>query len=79
MPRKTQNREARRLAGEVAMAAVLANVLVDKGVVGRDELLERFEQAHGTALRSTATPEAARLLAAMVSYLTKLASRSRSH
>ena len=57
------------LAGQLGLAAVLANVLIDKGIVTREELCERFQQAHDAAMQSTAASLGAQMLAELISYL----------
>jgi hypothetical protein len=69
---------AKLLTGQLGISAVLANVLIDKGIIGRDELCERLRQAQAVARRSAGGEPAARSLAAMISYLEK-ADRPRSH
>jgi hypothetical protein len=53
----------------MGICAVILNVLIDKGVITQDELLERFGQAYEAAQESTGGSVAAEALAAMVSYL----------
>ena len=36
-------------AGHMGIAAVLVNVLIDKGIISQSELRKRFEQAHAAA------------------------------
>ena len=43
------DRTAKLYAGQMGIAAVLVNVLIDKGVITQDELWDRFEQAHAAA------------------------------
>lgn len=69
MPKRKRDRLASAVAGQLGVSAVLANVLIDKGIVSRDELCDRFCQAHDAALSSVGGDETARLLAAMVCYL----------
>ena len=57
------------LAGQLGLAAVLANVLIDKGIVTREELCERFQQAHDAAMQSSAAPLGAQMLADLITYL----------
>src|SRR6478672_13680069 len=45
------DRTAKLYAGQMGIAAVLVNVLMDKGVITQDELRDRFEQAHAAASR----------------------------
>ena len=81
MPRKKKERVrlANVFAGQLGISAVLANVLIDKGIVGRDELYVRFQQAHDAASASTGGVQSARLLGAMMSYLEKNLRPRRSH
>ena len=81
MPRKktTDHELAKLLAGQLGVSAVLVNVLVDKGIVSRDELYDRFQQAHDAARQSASGEPSARLLAAMISYLGKNLAPRRSH
>jgi polysaccharide deacetylase 2 family uncharacterized protein YibQ len=60
---------AKTLAGHLGVAAVLANVLIDKGIVTRDELCDRFRQAEEAAARSAGGLASAQILAAMLRYL----------
>jgi hypothetical protein len=69
LPRRKRDRLANVVAGQLGVSAVLANVLIDKGIVSREELCDRFCQAHDAALSSVGGDETARLLAAMVCYL----------
>ncbi len=54
------------LAGQLSLVAVLANVLIDKGIVTREELCERFQQAHDAAMQSSAAPLGAQMLAELI-------------
>ena len=36
---------AKLFAGHMGISTVILNVLIDKGVISQDELLERFQQA----------------------------------
>jgi hypothetical protein len=60
---------AKTLAGHLGVAAVLANVLIDKGIVTRDELCDRFRQAEDAASRSPGGLASAQILGAMLRYL----------
>ena len=65
-----EDRTAKLYAGHMGIVAVLVNVLIDKGVITEDELRERFEQAHGAAMRcSSGGPEVAVVLGDMLTYL----------
>jgi hypothetical protein len=65
-----EDRTAKLYAGHMGVVAVLVNVLIDKGVISADELRERFEQAHGAAMRcSPGGPEVAVVLEDMLAYL----------
>jgi hypothetical protein len=81
MPKKRKERDrlANFFAAQLGISAVLANVLIDKGIVSRDELYARFEQAQGAAGSSAGGAQAARLLAAMMSYIGKKHASRRSH
>lgn len=59
----------RLLAGQLGVAAVIANVLIDKGIVSREELCDRLRQAHDAALNSSAGALGAQTLGGLVSYL----------
>jgi hypothetical protein len=63
------DRISKQLAGHFGVCAVLANVLIDKGIVSNAELAERFRQAHGAACQCSGGPEVAQALAEMVRYL----------
>jgi hypothetical protein len=43
------NRTGTLYAGQMGIAAVLVNVLIDPGIVTQSELRERFKQAHAAA------------------------------
>jgi hypothetical protein len=60
---------AKLFAGHMGALAVLANVLIDKGIISREELVERLAQAHGAALQCAGGPEVALALAEMLRYL----------
>jgi hypothetical protein len=60
---------AKLFAAHMGVCAVILNVLIDKGVITQDELLERFEQAYEAGAKSTGGSIVAEALAAMVSYL----------
>ena len=62
---------AKVFAGHLGVAAVLANVLIDTGVISREELCDRFRQAQDAASRSVGGPQTARILAAMLAHLEK--------
>jgi len=69
-PTMNEDRTAKLYAGQMGICAVLVNVLIDKGVITEDELRERFEQAHGAAMRcSSGGPEVAVVLEDMPAYL----------
>jgi hypothetical protein len=56
-------------AGYMGICAVLANVLIDKGIITQSELCERFEQARDAAEQCSSGPLTAIMLAEMVTYL----------
>jgi hypothetical protein len=56
-------------AGQMGVCAVLVNVLIDKGIIGSEELAERFRQAHAAAARCAGGPAVAQALAEMLTYL----------
>ena len=60
---------AKMFAGQIGLVAVLVNVLVDKGVVDREDLAERFRQARDAAAESDGDRESAAVLDTMVKYL----------
>jgi CheY-like chemotaxis protein len=60
---------AKLFAGHLGVCAVLADVLIDKGIISQGELLERFRQAHAAACQSSAGPAVAHALCEMVEYL----------
>jgi hypothetical protein len=51
------------------VCAVILNVLIDKGIITEEELIERFEQAHDAAANCSGGPATAEALAAIVRYL----------
>jgi hypothetical protein len=63
------DRTSRLYAGYMGICAVLANVLIDKGIITQSELCERFEQAHDAARQCSSGPLTAVMLAEMVAYL----------
>jgi hypothetical protein len=56
-------------AGHLGVHAILANVLIDKGIVSREELCQRMQQGLEAAAQSSAGLESAQVLAAMLHYL----------
>jgi CheY-like chemotaxis protein len=62
-----EDQSAKLFAGHVGVCAVLVNLLIDKGVVGRDEFLDRLRRAH--AAHDLPDPVGADALAQMVDYL----------
>ncbi len=60
---------AKLFAGHMGISAVLASVLVDKGVIGNDELSDRFRQAHRAAALCSSGPATAHALAEIIAYL----------
>jgi hypothetical protein len=78
LPKRRRDEWAKLVSGQLGVSAVIVNVLIDKGVVSRDELCDRFRQAQGAAARSLGGQPAARTLAAMISYLEKV-DRGPSH
>ena len=60
---------AKLFAGHMGISAVLANVLVDKGVISIDELSDRFRQAHRAAALCSSGPATAHALAEIIAYL----------
>jgi hypothetical protein len=81
MPRKKNESDplANVFAGQLGISAVLANVLIDKGIIGRGELYVRLQQAHNAASKSVGGVESARQLGAMMSYIEKTLNPRRSH
>jgi hypothetical protein len=67
--KKMPDEMGKLLAGQLGLAAVIANVLIDKGIITREELCERLHQAHDAALKSSAGPLGAQVLAGLPSYL----------
>jgi hypothetical protein len=59
----------RLFAGHMGISVVILNVLIDKGVITQDELLERFRQAQLAASQSSGGPATAEALAEVVRYL----------
>ena len=72
------DRLSKQLAGHFGVFAVLANVLIDKGIVSNDELADRFRQAHGAACQCSGGPEVAQALGEMVRYLAQTHAHHRS-
>lgn len=64
-----EDRVSRLFAGHLGVSAVLANILIDKRIVSREEVLSYFQQAHDAAARCPGGTEVAQALAAMISYL----------
>lgn len=60
---------ARLFAGHMGVTAVVANILIDKGIVSEAELRERFMQAHAAAMQCAGAPMTAHVLAEMIRYL----------
>lgn len=56
-------------AGHMGVHAVLANVLIDKGIVSREELCQRLQQAYHAALQSPGGSQSAAVLAGVLHYL----------
>jgi hypothetical protein len=56
-------------AGQMGTLAALANVLLDKGVIGREELIARLQQAHEAAQQCSGGPDVAIALADLLHYL----------
>ena len=56
-------------AGHLGVHAVLANVLIDKGIISREELCQRMRQGFDAAVQSSGGQESARVLEAMLNYL----------
>ena len=63
------DRSAKLYAGQMGIAAVLVNVLIDKGVITESELRERFEQAREAARRCSGGPGVSVVLEDMLTYL----------
>ena len=64
-----ENRIAKLYAGHMGIAAVLLNVLIDKGIITQNELRERFEQAHEAANRCCGGPGIGIVFEDMLKYL----------
>ena len=64
-----EDRVAKLLAGHIGVCAVLVNILVDKGIVSRDEAADRLRQAHGAAANCSGGTDVARALKAMIRYV----------
>jgi hypothetical protein len=60
---------AKLFAGQMGTLAVLANVLLDKGVIGREELIARLQQARQAAQHCSGSPDVAIALAELLHYL----------
>jgi hypothetical protein len=60
---------AKLFAGQMGTLAALANVLLDKGVIGREELIARLQQAHEAAQQCSGGPDVAIALADLLHYL----------
>ena len=65
-------------AGHLGVHAVLANVLIDKGIVSREELCQRFQQGLEAASQSSGGLQSSEVLAAMLRYLEPMGGSSRS-
>ena len=59
------------LAGHTGVAAVLINVLIDKGLISKEELSARLLQAHDAATKSSGGPPAAQAIEAIIDYLNR--------
>jgi hypothetical protein len=57
------------LAGHLGVAAVLANVVIDQGIISRDDLCDRFRQARNAAAQSIGGPASAQILGALLNHL----------
>jgi hypothetical protein len=60
---------AKLFAGQMGTLAVLVNVLLDKGIISREELIARLEQAHDAAEQCSGGPDVAVALAQLLNYL----------
>ena len=56
-------------AGTIGVCAVLLNILIDKGVVGREDATDRFRQAHDAAAQCSGGADVASALGEMIKYL----------
>jgi hypothetical protein len=63
------DRVAKLFAGHMGVSAVLANILIEKKVVSREEAIFHFRQAHDAASKCSGGIDVAQALAAMISYL----------
>ncbi len=63
------DRVAKLFAGHMGVSAVLANILIEKKLVSREEAICRLRQAHDAATECSGGIEVAQALAAMISYL----------
>jgi hypothetical protein len=63
------DRVEKLFAGHMGLSAVLANILIEKKVVSREEAISRLRQAHAAATECSGGVEVAQALAAMISYL----------
>jgi len=63
------DRSAKLYAGQMGIAAVLVNVLIDKGIISQTELRQRFEQAHAAASGCSGGRGIAIVLEDMLTYL----------
>ena len=64
-----EDRCAKLFAGHIGVCAVLVNILIDNGVIGREEAADRFRQAYGAAAECSGGADVARALATMIHYL----------
>jgi hypothetical protein len=60
---------AKLFASQMGTLAVLGNVLLDKGVISRKELIARLQQAHEAAQQCSGGPDVAIALAELLHYL----------
>ena len=64
-----EDRVAKLLAGHIGVCAVLVNILIDKGIISREEAADRFCQAYGAAANCSGGTDVARALEAMIRYV----------
>jgi hypothetical protein len=64
-----EDRVTKLFAGHIGVCAVLVNILIDKGIVSRQEVADRFWQAHAAAAHCSGGKDVAHALAAMFSYV----------
>jgi hypothetical protein len=72
-----EDRVTKLFAGHIGVCAVLVNILIDKGIITREEAADRFWQAHAAATHCSGGKDVAQALAAMFGYVAEERSEQR--